>query len=194
MLGTVLLKVGIRRQEKLTVQKAILTIRKILDIGRAAVGVQYATKNGIGGKGKRLLVNIKFTVYAKPEPQGSMKAFMRKGMRFPIVTSDNKSLKSYRQQVALCAITAMSESGSTIIPRKTQVELTARFYFQRPSSKSKKAAMVVRPDLDKILRSCGDAITGICFEDDSQITDVKAKKRYGIPERTEIEVMESDDV
>jgi crossover junction endodeoxyribonuclease RusA len=121
-----------------------------------------------------------------------MKAFMRKGMRFPIVTSDNKDLKSYRQQVSVCAIGAMN--GNAMISRKTPVDLTVRFYFQRPASKSKKASAVVKPDIDKLLRAVGDSLTGICFEDDSQITDVQANKRYGIPERTEIEVMESDDV
>ncbi len=135
---------------------------------------------------------IKFTVFCKPEPQGSTRAFMRKGMKFPVVTSDNKNLKSFRQQVSIAAITAMNEGHYTRIPKKVPVDLTLTFYFQRPASKSKKAFCVVKPDLDKLCRSIGDALTGICFDDDSQITDLFARKFYGDPERAEIEVWEAN--
>jgi crossover junction endodeoxyribonuclease RusA len=107
-----------------------------------------------------------------------------------IITSANKNLKSFRQQVSIAAITVMNEGKHELIPKKIPVDLTVTFFFKRPASKSKNAFMVVRPDLDKILRAIGDSLTGICFDDDSQITDVCASKRYGDPERTEIEVWE----
>lgn len=131
---------------------------------------------------------LRFVVYAKPEPQGSTRAFMRRGMRFPVVISDNKGLKSYRQQVSLCAIGAMNANGRQPIPRKVPVGVKLRFYFKRPESKSKKSEMVVRPDVDKISRSVFDALTGIVYFDDSQVVSLDAKKEYGLPERTEITV------
>lgn len=131
---------------------------------------------------------IKFTCYSRPEPQGSSRAFVVKGRA--IITSANKNLKSFRQQVSIAAITVMNEGKHELIPKKIPVDLTVTFFFKRPASKSKNAFMVVRPDLDKILRAIGDSLTGICFDDDSQITDVCASKRYGDPERTEIEVWE----
>src|ERR1017187_9015348 len=112
--------------------------------------------NGQGVRGKTM--RVMFTVYAKPEPQGSTKAFMRKGARFPVVTSDNKNLKSYRQQVAIVALGAMRDAKLEPIERKMPVEMSLRFYLARPASKSKKASPVVKPDLDKLVRGIFDAI------------------------------------
>jgi crossover junction endodeoxyribonuclease RusA len=137
-------------------------------------------------RGKPVLV--KFTVYAKPEPQGSSRAFIPRGWKRPIVTSDNKDLKSYRQQVSIEAMSMMREHGLEPIPPKQAVSLTLRFFFKRPKSKSKKATPTVRPDIDKVCRSVGDALSGICYQDDSQITRLVAEKFYDQPERTEIEV------
>jgi len=133
-------------------------------------------------------MTLYFTVYCKPEPQGSTRAFMRKGMKFPVVTSDNKNLKSFRQEVSLAAIAAMKQSGYSPISRKIPVRLEAKFFFLRPASKSKKAEMTVKPDLDKVARSVADSLTGICYEDDSQIASASLSKEYGEPERVEISV------
>ena len=132
-------------------------------------------------------MNIKFTVFCRPQPQGSIRAFTPKGWNRPVLTSDNKDLKSYRQQVSIVALAAMRDLGMEPIPAKQAVSLTAKFYFQRPKSKKKDAAMTVRPDLDKIVRSTFDALTGIVFGDDSQVTELTATKIYGVPERVEIE-------
>lgn len=131
---------------------------------------------------------IEFTVFSKPEPQGSSKAFMPKGARFPIVTSDNPALKGYRQQIAIEAMSMMRESGQFLIERKSPLKLTVSFYVARPASKSKKAYPVCRPDLDKLCRAIGDALTGICYEDDSQITKLEAEKIYGVPQRTIVKI------
>lgn len=105
-----------------------------------------------------------------------------------MITSANKELKSFRQQVSIVALAAMRDVGAELIPAKQPVSLTAKFYFQRPKSKSKKAFPVVKPDADKLARSLGDSLSGICYHDDSQITELHAEKHYGAPERTEIEV------
>ena len=131
-------------------------------------------------------MTVKFTVYAKPEPQGSTRAFVIKGRA--VTTSTNKNLKCYRQQVSLSAVAAMNEPGAELILRKNPVRLTVAFYFSRPVSKSKKAFPTVKPDIDKLIRAVGDALTGICYADDSQIIDVQAFKFYDSPERTVIEV------
>jgi crossover junction endodeoxyribonuclease RusA len=135
---------------------------------------------------------IYFIVYAKPQPQGSSRGFHPKGSKHIIITSDNKNLRPYRQQVSLCAVAAMNEMGAERIPRKIPVELRLRFYFQKPESRSKKAQMTVKPDVDKLVRAVGDSLSGICYDDDSQVTDLIVRKRYGVPERTEIEVLEAN--
>jgi len=133
---------------------------------------------------------LAFTVYCKPEPQGSSKAFIPKGWKRPIITSDNRELKSYRQQVSVVALAEMRKAGLVPIDSKHRVRLTARFYFQRPKSKKKASPMVTRPDLDKLLRAVGDALSkGIYYGDDSQVTSFgDSEELYDEPERTEITI------
>ena len=62
------------------------------------------------------------------------------------------------------------------------------FKFNRPKSHyrlngqlkqtSPKYLIVKKNDLDKLVRSTLDALTGIAFKDDCQVTNVSASKRY----------------
>ena len=37
-----------------------------------------------------------------------------------------------------------------------------------------------KPDLDKLVRSVGDALKGLAYEEDSRIVDIDARKRFAI--------------
>ena len=54
------------------------------------------------------------------------------------------------------------------------------FYLDRPSSvsKGKRPYPIVPPDTDKLLRAVGDSLSGVVYEDDSQIIRVLAWKTY----------------
>jgi Holliday junction resolvase RusA-like endonuclease len=131
--------------------------------------------------------SIQFVVYCKPEPQGSMKAFMRKGMKQPVVTSDNVNLKSFRQEVALAAL-QVSPLGLAF-GKHVPVIMRVWFYLAKPESCPKKRALpVVKPDLDKLCRSVSDSLAGIIYHDDAQIVQIEAYKFYELPERVEIEI------
>jgi crossover junction endodeoxyribonuclease RusA len=126
---------------------------------------------------------VSFTVYGKPEPQGSIRAFMVGGK--PRLTSDNAKLKPWRQQVALSAIA----EGMQKIGKHEPVRLFVDFYLERPTSAPKsRICPAVKPDLDKLLRAVKDALKGIAWEDDVQVVCVQATKQYGSPARTEITV------
>jgi crossover junction endodeoxyribonuclease RusA len=127
-----------------------------------------------------------FVVYGKPEPQGSMKAFVVRGR--PIITSDNTSLKPWRQQVALAALAQMK--GGT--PHDGAVEMQIDFYFDRPKSVKKTALKITRPDIDKLERAVLDALTGIAYKDDAQVVKVTKTKQYGSPARVEIAVAKGE--
>jgi crossover junction endodeoxyribonuclease RusA len=126
-----------------------------------------------------------FTVYGTPQPQGSMKAFAR-GKRI-IVTSDNTKLEPWRQQVSGTALAAAIDQKFLRIPRPLGVALTLRFYFERPKS-VKYPDKSSRPDLDKLERAICDALSGIAYDDDSQVTRVTKSKDFGMIARTEIVV------
>lgn len=130
---------------------------------------------------------INFTVYGTPRPQGSTRAFWKPGMQRAVITTDNKKLKPWRQQISDTAVSLNAQ----MFPRETPVEVTMNFYFMRPKSAKKRLGMTVKPDGDKLVRAIFDAITGVLIEDDSQVVEFHARKHYGGPERAEIQVQEA---
>ena len=134
--------------------------------------------------GRNGCLSFTFEVLGEPIPQGSLKAFTPKGWTRPILTSDNKRTKPWRQEVKQMAMEAMAQ----IVPRIGRYEkplpigIECRFYFQRPKS-TKKAIVdkVTKPDIDKLARAILDALTGIVFEDDSQVTTLVCWKGFGDP-------------
>jgi Holliday junction resolvase RusA-like endonuclease len=38
-----------------------------------------------------------------------------------------------------------------------------------------------KPDIDNIVKIVADALNGVCFEDDAQVIEVVARKKYGDP-------------
>ncbi len=129
---------------------------------------------------------IKFTVFGKPVPQGSSKAFYVKSLGRSVITSDNKRLKPWRQQVTESAMAIQAEA----IPDDRPVEVVLDFYFARPKSATKRIGMTVKPDIDKLVRAILDGIMGVLFHDDSQVVSIAARKHYGSIEKADIQVAE----
>lgn len=119
-----------------------------------------------------------FEANGKPEPQGSAKAFKR-GDKI-VVTSDNPHVKSWRSVVADAAKAAMEAEGVALLDRPAEVMVGAMFSLDRPASLTakKRPYPVTLPDLDKLIRGLGDALTGIVWRDDSQVCRWVATKRY----------------
>jgi crossover junction endodeoxyribonuclease RusA len=136
-------------------------------------------------------MTLHFVVAGVPQPQGSTRAFMRPGMRYPVVTSTTKGLHSWRHLIA-------TEAARTGIALQGPIAMRAAFYLPRPKSLGKKTKPhLTRPDLDKLVRSVGDALSGVCYRDDAQIVDLHVWKHYagvGEPPRVEISLTELRDV
>ena len=82
----------------------------------------------------------------------------------------------------------MSKAGATRVD-DLPISIEAVFYFDRPKSLAKRIwAKLTKPDLDKLQRSLFDALTGICYRDDSQVTRVLAEKVYPGPSRVDVTV------
>lgn len=129
---------------------------------------------------------IKFTVQGNPVPQGSMMAFTPRGWKRPIITSANPKLKKWRKLVHDEAAVAVGKG--TPAGKNVALKITVRFFLDRAKS-NKSIDAVKRPDLDKLLRGILDGMTGVIYEDDSQVVLIKAEKLYGTP-RAEIQVEE----
>ena len=132
---------------------------------------------------------ISFTVYGTPVPQGSMRAFFNPKTQRMQKWDSNKSLKPWRQQLTLCAIEALKAHGGEMIAKPAAVRIAVCFYLEKPASVPKSRTLpTVKPDSLKLTRSVEDSLSGIIYEDDSQVTDHVIAKRYGSPERAEVQV------
>lgn len=126
-------------------------------------------------------MTLHFVAYGIPQPKGSAKAFLPKGWTRPIVTSDNTKNKGWQQLVAEAASAAIGLSSDFRVI-DGPAALTVTFYLPRPKAiKNKIVPHVKKPDLDKLVRSCKDAMTGVVFQDDSLVTEIVARKEYARP-------------
>lgn len=121
---------------------------------------------------------LTITVHGTPVPQGSMKAFMPKGSRFPVVTSDNRKLKPWRYLVCSAAIEAMGGAGRG--PRGP-VAIDMIFTMPKPKSAPKQRITYPdrKPDIDKCIRSISDALVDAgAIEDDARIVCIFSQKLF----------------
>ena len=138
---------------------------------------------------------ISFVVDGESVSQGSLTAIPTNrnwrtlpGIRWTIKDA-KPELKPWRKKVADAALTARGEAPLLEGP----VAVEAVFVFGRPAShfgagrnagRLKEAAPFYvtshqKGDLDKHLRSILDALTGVLYHDDSQVTSAVASKVYG---------------
>jgi Holliday junction resolvase RusA-like endonuclease len=120
---------------------------------------------------------IQFTAYGIPAPKGSTKAFFRPGMKFPVVTEDNKHTRPWEAIVKDAALQEMMRKSLTM--STGPLHLHVDFHMPRPKSLPKRVSHhTKKPDLDKLLRAVKDALTGIVWHDDAQVVHVVASKDY----------------
>lgn len=126
------------------------------------------------------MTTVEFDVFGIPAPQGSTRAFVV-GNRAVTTNKGNKTQIAWRDSVAAAAKIAADEHG--VCP-DGPLRLTVEFRSPMPKSRPKKsrsegvAAKITSPDLDKLLRSVGDALqAGGLIVDDSRISTISATKR-----------------
>ena len=127
---------------------------------------------------------IIFFVEGVPAPQGS-KRHVGDGR----LIESSRQVGPWRDTVRRAAIEVMADRP----PIEGPVYLVQVFALPRPKShygtgrnsgRVKRGAPhrpPVRPDLDKLARAVGDALTGVCYHDDAQIVNLCAAKYYVSP-------------
>lgn len=143
-------------------------------------------------------MKIAFTVLGVAAPQGSLVPIRSASTGRMFQKQSNKRTMPWRQEVAGAAMTEVLRVGW--LKANGPVELRVVFFLTRPKGHYGKKGLLPRapkypdkkPDLDKLARAIGDALTGIIYDDDAMIVSSVTKKLYadgGCP-RTEIEVEE----
>jgi Holliday junction resolvase RusA-like endonuclease len=130
--------------------------------------------------------DVQFVVYGEAATAGSKRGFYNAKARRVIITDDSAKSRPWKAQISDAAVEAMGERE----PLNGPLELTLTFYIRRPKShfgsgkksqtlkESAPARPIVRPDVLKYARAVEDALSKICYGDDSQIVDEHLHKRY----------------
>jgi len=88
-------------------------------------------------------------------------------------------------------IIRMFETFAPCYEKGVPLKLEAVFYKTRPKRLPKRICLPTgKPDIDNLLKALVDAMAGLLFLNDSQITSVTARKRYGDPPRIEVSLRE----
>ena len=136
---------------------------------------------------------ISFVIPGSPVPQGRPRAG-RNGRK--IVMYDPKESKDYKEYVSLIA-----RQYAPKIQLEGALSVRIKIYREIPKSTTKKDRALIsegikrpitKPDTDNYVKSVLDALNGIIFKDDSQVTDLYASKFYSDNPRVEVHVQEID--
>lgn len=130
---------------------------------------------------------IIFYAEGVPAPQGS-KTHVGGGR----LIESSRQVGPWREIVRQAALEAMAGRP----PIDGPVYLVELFALPRPKShygtgrnagqvkRGAPALPPTRPDLDKLARAVGDALTGVCYRDDAQVVNLCAAKHYVTPSGT----------
>ena len=123
---------------------------------------------------------VRLEIYGTPRPQGSKTAFVRGG--HAVVTeggskSGREGHQAWRQAVATAARDWQLAHDRPLLDGP--LFLRVDFRLQRPKSIPKSRAFpAVKPDLDKLIRSVLDSLSGVVIADDARVVCVEAAKVY----------------
>jgi len=115
------------------------------------------------------MFEIKIDVFGEPASQGSHSVIHGR-----IVQVNSAKHKRWRNAVAFAALDLVGPDFELI---DEPVELSVIFYLPRPKTATREFPAVM-PDLDKLIRSVGDSLTGTVIRDDSRIIAIHAQKLY----------------
>lgn len=104
-----------------------------------------------------------------------------------MIHNKTAELNAWRAQIAIEA----KKAGC--VPIDGAISIKLNFRVLRPKS-VKRALPIVAPDLDKYIRGCLDALTGVAYIDDSQVVCIIAKKQYAAEPGVDIEVTDGFDL
>jgi len=115
---------------------------------------------------------LEVIAYGTPGPQGSKKAYRRKGSKRITLVESSKKVKPWREAVAEAALAAARDASS---PLSGPLVASMVFSLQPPKRPPRWRGPLpwVRPDLSKLLRATEDALdtdAGVIV-DDAQIVE-----------------------
>jgi Holliday junction resolvase RusA-like endonuclease len=118
-----------------------------------------------------------FFIEGIPVPQGRPRFSVikkRGGGQF-VNTYDPPKSKAWKKEIEGQLVGGLWRGD----PVEGVVRVRLMFFMPRPKSLPKKTVHhIKKPDIDNLVKGVLDAMTGICFKDDSQIVDLSSSKHY----------------
>jgi len=118
---------------------------------------------------------MEIVVVGQPVPKARPRVTYRGGRAWAYTPNQ---VRDYQQFVKSLAFNA--RAGRDLIPRDIPVRLRLTFILQGKG--------ISRPDLVNLASAIADALEGVWYEDDAQITELQCRKRQGDHPRTMISV------
>lgn len=154
--------------------------------------------------------DLAVTVFGVAKGKGSVTAFIPKrgdgsmvtrgdGSPMVVKTDDSgKAGREWRESIAGAVAAEMNRTGFRTVPPRVPVVIEMVFFRVRAASHfgtgrnslvlkgSAPALPSVKPDVDKLARGVLDALKGVAWHDDGQVTGAPAWKDFGTPARLEL--------
>ncbi len=121
-----------------------------------------------------------FIVESRAAPQGS-KSYVGKGL----MIESCKRVKPFRHAVRIAAMNNVPNDWD----KSRSMSVNYAFYFARPKSHFSPKGVLLKNapahptgrnigDIEKLARSVSDALTGVAYDDDSQVVEMELTKAY----------------
>ncbi|MEK6312004.1 MAG: RusA family crossover junction endodeoxyribonuclease [Curtobacterium sp.] len=104
------------------------------------------------------------------------------GQKYTQLVPNSPNLHPWRDRIRYVA---METQGPGWTPIDDAVLIAAEFYVKKPASrpKTRRSLPTTSPDLDKLTRAIGDALTSAgTYTDDARIVDLLPRVRYAEPD------------
>jgi Holliday junction resolvase RusA-like endonuclease len=139
-------------------------------------------------------MNQKLEITIPMEPQPKLRARVVSDGRGGVRSFTPSKTVDAEVEVLYHVLEWMSENGQVFFNKGLPVKMTVTFFLHRPKSLPKRVVKPTgRADVDNLCKLVADAIEGEVYCNDSQLTTVLMKKRYGEPPRIELIVEEDFD-
>lgn len=138
---------------------------------------------------------INFIIEGQPQGKGRARVTVRNGYA-RAYTPEKTAI--YENYIKICGVTAKEEQGNIFFD-KVPLKVDLRAFYSIPASwsnkKSRQAELgeikpTIKPDGDNIAKTVLDALNGILYTDDSQVTRLTVSKKYSKQPRVEVEIKE----
>lgn len=93
---------------------------------------------------------------------------------------------AYKRMVAMLCAVAMRRAGVKMIPKGEPIDLGVRVFFRRPESRiADRPGRVLwhteKPDLDNVVKNIKDALKGVAWVDDKQVSSYTDSGKFWLP-------------